>query len=284
MCPLLEREKTAASFSLLENRQVTQPRKESPFAIKQTKQPTQLRQELHPWTKSSAFWGAGEVLHPKTQLCPTCCPSLICRVMWEWLENKKAHTQGGKKGGEKKVGEKGKKAKSSGGIVSHPCRATLSRGIAEGLLGNQALEPRKAENSQEILVHTPRSPWEESNGSLQEILHESGALGAPLEEQKPNPSLTPGCGVKLINEPNAASLNGSAVVVKLCSALINVRQRLVYTSRNPGIIKATHLPLCLNNAVFPTAWVKKWRWNADSRVTLLCLEPPATACESKAGG
>lgn len=41
---------------------VTQPRKESPFAIKQTKQPTQLQQELLPWTKSSAFW---EVLHPK---------------------------------------------------------------------------------------------------------------------------------------------------------------------------------------------------------------------------
>lgn len=165
------------------------------------------------------------------------------------MRTKNAHTKR-----EKKRRDKGKKAKSSGGIVSHPCRATLSR---EGLLRNssasQALEPRKEANSQETLVHTQRSPWEESNGPLQNIHHESGALGAPLEEQKPNPSITPGCGVRLINEPKAASLNGSAVVVKLCSALINVRQSLVYTSRNPGIIKATHLPLCLNNAVFPTA-------------------------------
>lgn len=64
----------------------------------------------------------------------------------------KKHTHGG---GEKKEGVKKGKAKLSGGITSHPCRATLSR---EGLLdssASQALEPRKAASSQETLVHTP---------------------------------------------------------------------------------------------------------------------------------
>lgn len=55
--PLLERGKTAASPMLLERRQAAEPSlcrcQESPLVIKQTNQPTQLRQELLPGTNSS---------------------------------------------------------------------------------------------------------------------------------------------------------------------------------------------------------------------------------------
>lgn len=142
-------------------------------------------------------------LHPKTQVCPTCCPSLICRVMWEWLENKnkKKHTQGGKKEGEKR-----EKAKLSGGIVSHPCGATLSR---EGLL-RQALEPRKAAGKSlstcqvalgRVKLTTTGNPvWVWSTW-------------CSTGEQKPKPSIGAGCGVRFINELNPASLNGSEALL-----------------------------------------------------------------------
>lgn len=108
--------------------------------------------------------------------------------------------------GEKKEGEKREKAKLSGGIVSHPCGATLSR---EGLL-KQALEPRKAAGK-------PLSTCQVTLGRVKLT-----TTGNPVRvwstwcstgEQKPKPSIRAGCGVRFINELNPASLNGSEALL-----------------------------------------------------------------------